>query len=499
MSSPLTAPDTSAAPAPVSDAARRPVGTGGVSGLLPFTWRLTRARFAARQGEGLLYGASVLAATVCSAIAFTVAGGTWMFHMRSVHPTGLLAELSADRTFAMILLFYVGLAVFACALVVPSLITLSVAGAQLGARGRERRLAALRLLGLSSGDVTRMALLDALLQNTVGVVLGWIVALLTRPLWAGLSFQAVQIDPQEMVMPVWLNLLIAVVLVLVGVGAAGWGLRQVRISPLGVSRRSSRPMVKAWRAAAFVVVVIAAVAAGGFFRLGGGVMALFTLAGVVAVLIAAINLVGPWVLQTVARLCAFAPVPAVRTAARRVVADPRATWNRTSTLGVLAFIGGFLTLMPFSYDPDTAASAAQATFMEHSRMDFTTGAIITLGAGFVLTATALLITQASATIERAEQTRALHRMGSPTGFALRVMWLETFAPLVASTALGAVVGMLMAAPMHNQVVRAGMPADSSPEVMVSVLVVGLVVAALALLATHPLHHALLGVQERRND
>ena len=42
----------------------------------------------------------------------------------------------------------------------------------LGARGRERRLAALRLLGLSSGDVTRMALIDTLLQATIGVGIG---------------------------------------------------------------------------------------------------------------------------------------------------------------------------------------------------------------------------------------------------------------------------------------------------------------------------------------
>ena len=43
-----------------------------------------------------------------------------------------------------------------------------------------------------------------------------------------------------------------------GIGAAWWGLRQVRISPLGVSRRSVGPALRAWAQAAGGRLIVAA-------------------------------------------------------------------------------------------------------------------------------------------------------------------------------------------------------------------------------------------------
>ncbi|GAB49948.1 FtsX-like permease family protein [Mobilicoccus pelagius] len=476
--------------------------TAGVTGLVPFTVRLTRARFAARNGESLLYGASVLAATVSSGVAFTVAGGTWMFYERWAHPTGTLALLAQDPTFRVLLGSYVALAALACALVVPSLVSLCAAGAQLGARGRERRLAALRLLGLSSGDVTRMASIDALAQTTLGTLLGFLVYRLTLPLWGNLRFEATPIDPGEMVLPWTYAVALAVVLVGLGFGASAWGLHQVRVSPLGVSRRVNSPAVRAWRLVALVVVVAVAGLVMTFLPSGAQAMgrALFIAAGVVAAVLAAVNLAGPFLMQLLARVLLVVPSPTVVTAARRVVASPRATWARVSTLGVLAFIGGYLANMPFAYDAANAHSDAEASFMREAGGDFTRGAIITLAFGFVLTATSLLITQASATIERAEQSRALHRMGVPDGFATRVMWVETFAPLVVGTVLGAGLGLLFAAPMARQIRESGLDAhDSGLVPMLAVLLGGLLVAATALAATHPLQRRILAVDERRND
>ena len=132
------------------------------TGLTGLTFQLTRARFAVRQGEALLFFASVLANTISAALAFTIAGGTMMFHERWSHPTGLLATLKAeDSDFGLVLMFYFVLALIATALLVPTMISLSASAAVLGARGREQRLSALRLLGLSSGDVTRMSLIDS--------------------------------------------------------------------------------------------------------------------------------------------------------------------------------------------------------------------------------------------------------------------------------------------------------------------------------------------------
>lgn len=473
--------------------------SGGVSGLGAFTLRLTRARFSTRQGESLLYGAAILASLVCSLIAFTVAGGTWMFWRRSAHPTGLLAELSGDADFKAILAFYVGLAALACALIVPSLLSLSAAGTQLGARGRERRLAALRLLGLSSGDVTRMALLDALIQTGLGTLIGFLAYLATLPLWQRVSFEAVPIAAGEMLLPWWLMLLVGLALVGLSMLAAAWGLRQVRISPLGVSRRANKPAVRVWRLVTFMLVTGVATVLVPMLRLGRDSAGLLIFAGIIAIIIAGVNLVGPWFLQAGALLTARLPWTAARMASRRIVADPRATWGRVSTLGTLAFIAGFLAVMPFSYGGGPKPSQVEQTFMDLARTDFTNGALITLVCGFALTATSLLITQASATIERAEQTRALHRMGAPDRLALAVMWLETFAPLVLSTVLGGLLGAWFALPLKRLADKGGMETGDGVLPMVGVLLAGLAVAALALLASHPLHRRVLGAQERRND
>ena len=75
------------------------------TGLTGLTFQLTRARFAVRQGEALLFFASVLANTISAALAFTVAGGTMMFHERWRHPAGLLAALNAeDSSFDLVLM-----------------------------------------------------------------------------------------------------------------------------------------------------------------------------------------------------------------------------------------------------------------------------------------------------------------------------------------------------------------------------------------------------------
>ena len=194
-----------------------------VTGLPSLSLQLTRARFAAREGESLLYLASIAAYTVASALALTVAGGTWMFYTRWQEPYGVLAEAVAlDPTFEQVSMFYFVLALFACALVIPSVMALASGAAVLGARGRERRLAALRLLGPSSGDVTRMSLIDTVLQALIGTVLGFVIYAVTVPLWTNLEFQALPILVSEMWAPWWLLLAVCLAVPLIGLIATAW-------------------------------------------------------------------------------------------------------------------------------------------------------------------------------------------------------------------------------------------------------------------------------------
>jgi hypothetical protein len=92
----------------------------------------------------------------------------------------------------------------------------------------------------------------------------------------------------------------------------------------------------------------------------------------------------------------------------------------------------------------------------------------------------IFIAQASAILERAEQSQALANMGASARFLTRVTWWETLAPLVLAISLGAGLGLLLSLPMAN--VAAGL---------------GLAVAALA--ACGPLQTRALATHERHND
>lgn len=470
-----------------------------VTGLPSLSLQLTRARFAAREGESLLYLASIAAYTVASALALTVAGGTWMFYTRWQEPYGVLAEAVAlDPTFEQVSMFYFVLALFACALVIPSVMTLASGAAVLGARGRERRLAALRLLGLSSGDVTRMSLIDTVLQALIGTVLGFVIYAVTVPLWTNLEFQALPILVSEMWAPWWLLLAVCLAVPLIGLIATFWGLRQVRISPLGVARRTNKPALRVWRVVAFVSLIAVAFVVLNSLQLGRDVVAYLVIAVVMFAVIQGLNIIGPWLLQMEARAVAHWPWAGTMWAARRVASNPRQTWGRVSSLGLLALIAGYVSTMPIQLGD--GGHAALTDFAAATRWDFTKGVLITLAVGLALAATSILITQASAVFERAEQSRALHRMGAPRSFLTRVMWLETIAPVAVSLLLGYGLGFGLAYPMVRFASQFGFDVPlSGALVMGGVIIAGLVLASAAVAACLPLQRQILDDHRRAND
>ena len=466
------------------------------TGLTGLTFQLTRARFAVRQGEALLFFASVLANTISAALAFTIAGGTMMFHERWHHPTGVLAALKAeDPTFDLILMFYLILALIATALLVPAMISLSASAAVLGARGREQRLSALRLLGLSSGDVTRMSLIDSAIQASIGTLLGGLSYLVTAPAWGALEFQS---QPVALVLPWWLALTVAAANVVIALIATWWGLRQVRISPLGVARRGVKPPTTWKRVAVFVGILVAAFVLLPHLLTGREVMGYVVFAAIIGCVIFGYILFGPWVLQRFSRLYFLLPGPAALMAGRRIMADPRSAWRRIGGLGILALIAGYLGRMPF--EMEAKGSEALAIFSEKVTWDFTKGVVITLAVALMLTATSILISQASSVFERSDLTIALHRLGTPEPFHARAQWLENLGPLALVTTTGYLIGFGLAQPMASLAEKHGLHTPvTGIVVVIAVIVAGFVLAALALLATQPLQKRVLGTQRRRND
>jgi putative permease len=145
-------------------------------------------------------------------------------------------------------------------------------------------------------------------------------------------------------------------------------------------------------------------------------------------------------------------------------------------------------------------SEALTAFSEKATWDFTKGVVITLAVALLLTATSILISQASSVFERSDLTIALHRLGTPETFHTRAQWLENLGPLALVTATGYLIGFGMAQPMANLAEKHGYHTPvTGVVVVITVIVTGFVLAALALLATHPLQKRVLGTQRRRND
>lgn len=227
-------------------------------------------------------------------------------------------------------------------------------------------------------------------------------------------------------------------------------------------------------------------------------MAYVVLAAFISSVIFGYNLFGPWMLQVFARLYRLIPGPAALMAGRRIMADPRSTWRRIGGLGILALIAGYLGSMPFEMNSNVRA--LMRTFADKARWDLAKGVVITLTVALLLTATAILISQASSIFERAGLTVALHRLGTPRSFHTKARWLENLGPLALVTVVGYLVGLGIAQPMLAMAKKIGQQASTTGNVVVAaVLVGGFVLAAMALAATQPLQNQVLHTQRRRND
>lgn len=447
--------------------------------------RLAIERIRSTRGAGVLDAMAVLAFTVTSWLALTVAGGTWMFLGRWQEPGRL-----TDPEWAAGAPTYVGLAGFACALLVIPVLALGGGAARLGARGRARRLASLRLVGMTGGEVVGVSVIETLVQAALGVTLGSLVYGLSLPAWQLASFQQQPVDWREMLLPWWLWSPVAVTLLVLAVLSTVVGLRQVTISPLGVARQQTPRRLGPWRLVILLVLVV------GFMIYARGTdianaVGLLIVVGFLAIVIGAIALVGPWLLQ-------LAALPATRTrrvprllAARRILDDPRAAWRSVATVALLGFIAGFIVTMPGATG-GSSVDDYQAAFVA----DLHAGVAITLSVGLVLAATATLIQQAAGVFDRAPEAIALDRMGVPRAVHASVRRSVVLAPL--AVALGTSVPLGIALSLPFAVATDGFPM-TGVTILVVTVALGFVLTFAAAEACRPLQAGVLADQRRRND
>lgn len=415
-----------------------------------------------------------------------------MFALRRDYPPAWLVR-PEDPTFAEgTTTAYLGLAAFACALLILPILGLGGAAARLGARGRARRLASLRLVGMTSEEVVGMSVVESLVQAAIGVVLGVGLWFASTPLLTLLTFQNQRIGFDELVMPWWLWLTIGLVVLALAAVSTAVGLTRVRISPLGVAHQTTSPALRAWRLLAMVLGVLAIYSLGSIVQMETRlVFVMLMFAGIMLFAIMMMNLFAPWVLQLLARLGSRTRSPA-RIAMRRIVADPRSAWRNVSSLGLIGFIVGLFAALPV----DQIQSNPDETVILG---DVQQGALLTFGIALLIGAAGTVLTQSSDVVDRADELVALDRMGVPRSVDAAARRHQVFLPLVVTLGTSMALGAMASLPLIANVGSVFAMGASSAAIMATIFLVALVLTLLAAETTRPLRNRALATVARRND
>jgi hypothetical protein len=213
------------------------------------------------------------------------------------------------------------------------------ASTRIGATTRERRFAAMRLVGATPHQVALAAALEAAAAGLIGGLVGLTLALILRTRAEDIGIAGYSAFPSDLAPPLWQVAALLVAAPLLAAATALGSMRRVAVTPLGVRRRqvpgrpSARrlvPLAVSWAELAW------AVHAGDRLTEDGKLVALgigFT--GVVLGIVIA----GPWLVGALASVVASsARGPGALIAGRRLQASPSTAFRAVggAVLGVFA-------------------------------------------------------------------------------------------------------------------------------------------------------------------
>jgi hypothetical protein len=254
-----------------------------------------------------------------------VAGTTWVTSIFTGAGQQVFTSFFKDA-------FYVGV----LAVLLPMLVLISTA-TRLAADRREERFAALRLVGGTPADIRVAAAADAVLGAFAGAAGGTVIFLLIRPALAGAALLGTPYFESGLTPTLAGYLAMLAGVPLAAAVAAVISLRQVQISPLGVTRRATPKPPSFWRLVPLALGIAA-------FAYGLSVTSHNTIGGPAypGLLLTMIGLViaGPWLTWQSARVFgAITAGSSALLAARRLSDNPRAAFRSVSGLVLAVFLG----------------------------------------------------------------------------------------------------------------------------------------------------------------
>ncbi|BCY11481.1 ABC transporter permease [Actinoplanes sp. L3-i22] len=225
------------------------------------------------------------------------------------------------------------------------------AALRFGADVRDRRLAAIRLIGADRRAILRIALGESLVPAACGLLLGTALYLVVRGFAARLQLFDVSVYPADVrPVPILAALVVAAVVAL-SAGTALLGFRGVTVEPLGVLRRSAVWRGRLWwrliPLAASLALLYPAI------RGGPGISEDRTGLGVVVLVVAMIPLL-PYLVPLVARALPAGPA-SWQLASQQLRRNP--TGSTRAVTGIVVAVAGAIALHSFF----AAAAVRRAT------------------------------------------------------------------------------------------------------------------------------------------
>ena len=219
---------------------------------------------------------------------------------------------------------------------------------QLGSAQREKRYAALRLIGATRKQVSRIIAVESLSAAAVGIVVGSLAYLAVLPLMSQFEFNGVRFWQSDLTVQSSHYLLAVIVTLLFCLIANWWGMRHVQVSPLGVARSgkvSKRP--RAWRLILLVPGLITFIwlslpSGTDWLRDNAGDSAaplLILIVGIMSVMFGLL-LAGPWLTSNISRLAARRTKSAITLLATKRIAMQSSRIFRSVSGVVLALFAG---------------------------------------------------------------------------------------------------------------------------------------------------------------
>jgi hypothetical protein len=312
-----------------------------------------------------------------SELSFYAGGGSSMAiaqGVQKVYGFGTTKDASHQLDPLLLALLVVGVAVLLVPIVIFVGVSSRIAGAQ-----RDRRLAALRLVGAGSRQTRRIAAAESLVSAGTGLVLGTGLFLLAKQIAGSVELMGYSVFSQDVV-PSWpLAALVLLVVPVIAVGSSLLALRRTVIEPLGVVRESRPVRRRVWWRLSLLVVGVGAMLLLSRSSSGSQTWTYELAAGAVALLISVPAML-PWLLERAVALFRGGR-PSWQLAVRRLQLDSGTPARVVG--GVAVVVAGAIALQ-------TVMMAAYSRYFQESQNTVTTVAGQQVGLVDVTTTTEVI-------------------------------------------------------------------------------------------------------------